>query len=152
MVSDLFHSPNRGSFHLSLTVLVRYRFLLVFSLTGWSRQIPTGFHVPRGTQVPFKSFFSFVYKTFTFYGGSFPDPSTTKEICNSFIIKDRWALQPPSQGSVIRKQESGIYNLIFLDLTDPRSPITDPRPRFGLFPFRSPLLRESLLFSFPFPT
>ena len=28
----LFHPPHRGAFHLSLTVLVRYRSLLVFSL------------------------------------------------------------------------------------------------------------------------
>ena len=34
MVSDLFHSPHRGSFHLSLTVLVHYRSLKVCSLTG----------------------------------------------------------------------------------------------------------------------
>ena len=33
--------------------------------------------------------------------------------------------------------------------TTPRAP---RRPRFGLFPFRSPLLGESLLFSFPPPT
>ena len=34
MVSGLFHSPCRGSFHLSLTVLVHYRSLKVFSLAG----------------------------------------------------------------------------------------------------------------------
>ncbi len=34
MVSDLFHSPLRGSFHLSLTVLVHYRSSRIFSLTG----------------------------------------------------------------------------------------------------------------------
>ena len=32
----LFHSPRRGSFHLSLTVLLRYRSPRVFSLGGWS--------------------------------------------------------------------------------------------------------------------
>ena len=32
MVSGLFHSPHRGTFHLSLTVLVHYRSLRVFSL------------------------------------------------------------------------------------------------------------------------
>ncbi len=32
MVSDLFHSPLRGSFHLSLTVLVHYRSSKIFSL------------------------------------------------------------------------------------------------------------------------
>ena len=50
-VSVLFHSPAWGAFHLSLTVLVRYRSLEVLSLGGWSPQIPTGFHVSRRTQV-----------------------------------------------------------------------------------------------------
>ena len=34
-VSGSFHSPSRGSFQLSLTVLVRYRTRDVFSLGGW---------------------------------------------------------------------------------------------------------------------
>ena len=67
----LFHSPNRGAFHLSLTVLFaigRYR---VFSLMPWSAHIHTAFHVcgatlehPRLVQV-------FEYKTFTLYGSFF---------------------------------------------------------------------------------
>ena len=48
---DLFHSPRRGAFHLSLTVLVHYRSLKVFSLRRWSSQIPTRFLVSRGTRV-----------------------------------------------------------------------------------------------------
>ena len=48
----LFHSPRRGAFHLSLTVLVHYRSQAVFSLAGWSRLLPAGFHVSRGTQDP----------------------------------------------------------------------------------------------------
>ena len=36
----LFHSPVRGTFHLSLTVLVRYRSPSVFRLRGWTPQIP----------------------------------------------------------------------------------------------------------------
>lgn len=32
----LFHSPRRGTFHLSLTVLVHYRSPRVFSLTEWT--------------------------------------------------------------------------------------------------------------------
>jgi len=43
-------SPSRGTFHLSLTVLVRYRSLHVFSLGEWSPQLPTRFRVSRGTQ------------------------------------------------------------------------------------------------------
>ena len=46
----LFHSPIRGSFHLSLTVLVRYRSPEVFSFGEWSPLLPTGFLVSRGTQ------------------------------------------------------------------------------------------------------
>jgi hypothetical protein len=42
----LFHSPHRGSFHLSLTVLVRYRSSRVFSLGGWSPPFPTGLACP----------------------------------------------------------------------------------------------------------
>ena len=40
----------RGTFHLSLTVLVHYRSPLVFSLTRWSSRIQSGFPVPGLTQ------------------------------------------------------------------------------------------------------
>ncbi len=50
MVSGLFHSPYRGAFHRSLTVLIRYRSSQVGSLGGWSPQFPTGFLESRGTQ------------------------------------------------------------------------------------------------------
>ena len=41
----LFHSPKRGSFHLSLTLLVHYRIPKVFSLRRWASLIHAGFHV-----------------------------------------------------------------------------------------------------------
>ena len=50
MVSDLFHSPNRGIFHLPLTVLIHYRLQEVFSLAKWFWPLPTEFHLLRGTQ------------------------------------------------------------------------------------------------------
>ena len=46
---DLFHSPRRGAFHRSLTVLVHYRSPAVFSLGSWSTPLPTRFFVPGGT-------------------------------------------------------------------------------------------------------
>ena len=46
----LFHSLVQGSFHLSLTVLVHYRSLDIFSLTRWFWQIHTEFHMFRATQ------------------------------------------------------------------------------------------------------
>ena len=46
----LFHSPVRGSFHRSLTVLFAIGISFVFSLTPWSGLFQTGFHVSRPTQ------------------------------------------------------------------------------------------------------
>ena len=48
----LFHSPNRGTFHLSLTVLVHYRSPSVFSLGEWTPQIPAGLACPAVLRYP----------------------------------------------------------------------------------------------------
>ena len=48
----LLHSPVRGSFHLSLTVLFAIGLSVVFSLAGWSPRIRPEFLVLRVTQVP----------------------------------------------------------------------------------------------------
>ena len=64
----LFHSPHRGSFHLSLTVLVRYRSSRVFSLGQWSALLPTRFLVSRGTQDPNRSATPFADRAFTVSG------------------------------------------------------------------------------------
>ena len=42
--------PSRGSFHLSLAVLFAIGHPGIFSLTRWSSQIHTGFHVPHATR------------------------------------------------------------------------------------------------------
>jgi hypothetical protein len=42
----LFHSPRRGTFHLSLTVLVHYRSPRVFSLREWTPSLQTGLACP----------------------------------------------------------------------------------------------------------
>ena len=42
----LFHSPRRGAFHLSLTVLVHYRSQHVFSLSQWTGSLQTGLACP----------------------------------------------------------------------------------------------------------
>jgi hypothetical protein len=48
----LFHSPNRGTFHLSLTVLVHCRSPNVFSLGGWTPQLPAGLACPAVLRYP----------------------------------------------------------------------------------------------------
>jgi hypothetical protein len=54
-VSGTISLPSRGAFHLSLTVLVHYRSVGIFSLAGWSPRIHARFHVARATQEPTKT-------------------------------------------------------------------------------------------------
>ena len=70
-ISCSFSLPSRGSFHLSLTVLFAIGHSGIFSLTRWSSQIHTGFHVPHATREKTKKKRIFSYKTFTFYGRVF---------------------------------------------------------------------------------
>jgi hypothetical protein len=132
MVSGSISLPSRGSFRLSLTVLVHYRWQEVFSLRRWFSQIPTEFLVLRGTWVLSKSLDPFVYRAFTFYGCLFQRHSTRNEICNSF-------------------------GMLLLTMTVPRHRIRNAsrlysRIWFRLSRFRSPLLTGSLLFSLPSDT
>ena len=103
---------------------------LVFSLGRWSSLLPTGFHVPRGTRVehPGRAV-SFAYGAVTLCGA----PSQKLRLEMAFVT---------SRGS---------------RSTLRCSPTTPPlqrlravtQRRFGLFPVRSPLLRESRLISLP---
>ncbi len=67
----LFHSPHRSSFHLSLTVLCAIGHRGVFSLGRWSSQLPTEFHVFRGTRGHPRVDLGFAYGAITHYGGTF---------------------------------------------------------------------------------
>jgi hypothetical protein len=114
VVSGSLSSPSRGAFHLSLTVLVHYRSLKVFSLGGWSPLLPTnspGFVVLRMSAAGWQGV---LYGTLTLCGGAFqrlPVHCHTRVCCS--------------------------YN--------PR--LSRKTAWFGLFPSRSPLLRESRLIS-----
>jgi len=117
MVSGTFHSPRRGSFHLSVTLLVPYRSLEVLSLGRWSSLFHTEFHEHRATLghrtegLP-----PVAYGAITRYGG----PFQVLRLGRPFWSPCVRALNPSRQVG-----------------------------RFGLVPFRSPLLRESRLLSFP---
>src|SRR5262249_40759390 len=72
-VSGALSLPLRGPFHLSLTVLVHYRWPGVLSLGGWSPQLPTGCLVSRGTQEqqrPARGASVVAYRAFTVSGGA----------------------------------------------------------------------------------
>ena len=103
----------------------RYLFTIgrkrVFSLGRWSSQIPTGFHVSRSTRVSLPERpCRFAYGTITPCGRPFQGRSTTTRFCN---FPDKPEATP--------------------------QPCRYCYPQFGLFPFRSPLLRESRLISVP---
>ena len=80
----LFHSPIRGTFHLSLTVLVHYRSRKIFSLGRRSSRLPTSLHVasstcPRPRMVKGNDdrlIYPFVYGAITLFGCPFQAPST----------------------------------------------------------------------------
>ncbi len=50
---------------------------VVFSLTGWSPWIQSGFHVPRPTQVPLGCNVAFAYRAVTFCGPPFQNGSAS---------------------------------------------------------------------------
>ena len=127
-VSGTISLPSRGAFHLSLTVLVRYRWQRVFSLRRWSSRIPARFLVSRGTWVPSNKSLPFRLPDSHRLWSNFPD----------------------------RLAKTRIGNLLVCRQTDTGGPTTPTKQRlpaitldwFRLFRFRSPLLTESLLFSF----
>ena len=100
----------------------------VLSLAGWSPQIQTAFHVCGPTQVRHQEVAGFEYGTIALYGARFH----TLPLPNNFVTPARpamtWtsALQPRTCNA---------------------RPLT--HARFGLVPFRSPLLWESRLIYFP---
>src|SRR5580765_8216763 len=79
----LFHSPNRGAFHLSITVLVHYRSQR--SISPWIMVDPVSHGVPRApwySGTLSGSHQSFAYGAFTLYSGSFQRPSAKLVIYN----------------------------------------------------------------------
>jgi hypothetical protein len=82
-VSGSISLPSRGAFHLSLTVLVHYRWPGVFSLGGWSPRIPPGFLVSRGTWVAEPSRSLVPYRPVTVSGGAFQRTSGKRAVSYS---------------------------------------------------------------------
>ena len=124
----LFHLPSRRSFHLSLTVLVHYRSLEMFSLTRWSSWIQAGFHVPRPTWEHYKKDQTFAYGTITLCGRTFQTVQLVLHLVTS--SKSSYPLHATSH----------------YPCTATCTHLT--RHRFRLLPVRSPLLRQSHLLSF----
>ena len=104
----------------------------IFRLSGWSRQIHTGFLGPRATWDTARKSRRFRLRGCHPLCRWFPPSSAIDAI--SYFLPDQQ-----------------------LRLGSPATPVTQrllalTRNRFGLFPFRSPLLRESRLLSLPVGT
>jgi hypothetical protein len=132
MVSGTVSLPARGTFHHSLTVLSAIGHQGVFRLSGWSRQIRTGFLGPRATWDPTRESSTCIYGGITLCAATFQYASTSSTISYS----------PPDRQ---------------IQLNGPTTPGMQRLPaithdRFSLFRFRSPLLTESRLFSLPVGT
>ena len=79
-VSGSISLPSRGSFHLSLTVLFAIGHMVVFSLTGWSPCLPSGFLVSRRTPDSAKPFLVFAYGIVTLFDLPFKTVRLTSQV------------------------------------------------------------------------
>lgn len=129
-VSGTISLRSRGTFHHSLTVLSAIGHQGIFRLSGWSRQIHTGFLGPRATWE--------TNKQATTISATGVLPSTPG--LSHALRLSQWFLTHPAAGRRLKLA--------------PTTPHAQPLPgithiRFSLIQFRSPLLPESRLFSLP---
>jgi hypothetical protein len=99
-VSGSLSSPSRGAFHLSLTVLLHYRSLKIFSLGGWSPLLPTRFLVSRGTQDPSPTAGARAYGVLTLSDGAF------QHLRLALRRRFSWSYNPT--GSLLAKRTGGL--------------------------------------------
>ena len=97
LVSDSISLPSRGSFHLSLTVLVHYRSHILFSLGGWSPQIQARFLVSDPTQETYANqYLGFRIRDCNPLRSTFSSGSSIQDICLSDLLEvGNMLLQPP---------------------------------------------------------
>jgi hypothetical protein len=129
-VSGTISLRSRGTFHHSLTVLSAIGHQGIFRLSGWSRQIHTGFLGPHATWVAPKRAAQ-ISTT-----GVLP---STPGLSHALRLSIRFLTRRPA-GRPVKET--------------PTTPHWQPLPgitpeRFSLIRFRSPLLPESRLFSLP---
>src|SRR3954451_19544236 len=129
-VSGTISLRSRGTFHHSLTVLSAIGHQGIFRLSGWSRQIHTGFLGPRATWGSYKQVAD-ISAT-----GVLP---STPGLSHALRLHQQFLTHP------VAGRRINAY---------PTAPHLNPLPvithcRFGLIQFRSPLLPESRLFSLP---
>ena len=128
----LFHSPSGVLF----TFPSRYWFTIgrqvVFSLGRWSSQLPTGFHVSRGTLDPHRSPCSFAYRAFTFCG----PPFQAVQLEQGFVTPLDGSATPVEQAQLVwalpvslaatQGIDDSFFSSGYLDVSVPRVPSLYP--------------------------
>ena len=121
LVSTRFQVLFTSLFEILFTFPSRYQFTIglsgVFSLTGWYRQIPTGFLLPRGTQDTVSKNRCFVYGIITLYDLTFQlVPLTTIIIIT--VLQPPHSLNYMGLGSFLfaRRYSGNHYYFLFLCL------------------------------------
>ena len=104
----LFTFPSRYWFTIGLSG--------VFSLTGWSRQILTGFLVSRDTQDTARLGQKFVYGIITLFDESFQNSSTSLTSCHSAVLQPHYCRNKNGLGSsrFARHYSGNHYYFLFL--------------------------------------
>lgn len=125
---NLFHSPCRGSFHLSLALLFAIGHQGVLSLARWAALLHARFHGSGATREIHWSPKPFAYRAVTCSGQTF---QSVRLGCG---LVTPWHVRQRACGSLnpIRATPTGLTH-----------------EWFGLVPFRSPLLGESMSLSIP---
>ena len=161
-ISGSISLPFRGSFNLSLTVLVHYRSLDIFSLRRWTSHIQSEFHVFRPTQqTNYKvrvTWHTRLSLSLAELSRSFCSHREFFTLCGPMVgstsLCSTWnKFQLPQKGICMLQPPLSIH----LPTYPPRSPVrisdeSDIKTKvnkwklkkFGLYRFRSPLLPASL--------
>ena len=85
----LFHSPNRGSFHLSLALLFAIGHQVVLSLARWAALIHARFHGTGATREIRRRSTPFDYRAFTFYGQAFQPARLKVDFVTPWHVRNR---------------------------------------------------------------
>ena len=85
----LFHSPNRGSFHLSLALLFTIGHQVVLSLARWAALIHARFHGTGATRELRRRTLPFDYRAFTFSGQAFQPARLDRILVTPCHVRNR---------------------------------------------------------------
>ena len=101
----LFHSPNRGSFHLSLALLFTIGHQGVFSLARWAALIHARFHGTGATRELRRRPKPFDYRAFTFSGQAFQPARLDSDLVTPCHVRNR----DPGSHNTIRATLAGYH-------------------------------------------